>query len=99
MRGVRALPAAGSADESGTGVGRGRRGLEDVFPQHYSVYPATRAVVEALGSTLAPGEYNGKGTIRFPYDRAVPVRLIGAIAKLRAAEESARRPRLAAKKR
>ena len=60
------------------------------FAQHYSVYPATRVVVEALGESLAPGEYNGKGTIRFPYDRAVPARLIGRIARLRAAEEAAR---------
>ncbi len=71
------------------------------FAQHYSVYPATRPVIDALGDTLAPGEYNGKGTIRFPLDAAVPVRLIGRIAKLRAAEESARAMsrRTAAKKR
>ena len=66
------------------------------FKEHYSVYPATAALVEALGEALAPYEYNGKGTIRFPLDRPVPVRLVARIARLRAAEEAERqsaRPR------
>ncbi len=60
------------------------------FTAHYSVYPATRFVIDAVGDALAPGDYNGKGTIRFPLDRPVPVRLVARIAKLRAAEEAAR---------
>lgn len=71
------------------------------FTAHYSVYPATTRVVEALADALAPYEYNGKGTIRFPLGRPVPRALITRIAKLRAAEEAARpiTRRLAAKKR
>ena len=71
------------------------------FTEHYSVYPATSALVTALGDALAPYEYNGKGTIRFPLDGRVPTALITRIARLRAAEDAARpsRRRVAAKKR
>jgi uncharacterized protein YdhG (YjbR/CyaY superfamily) len=71
------------------------------FAAHYSVYPATATLVAALGDALAPYEYNGKGTIRFPLDVAVPTALITRIARVRAAEDAARpaRRRAAAKKR
>ena len=52
---------------------------------HYSVYPATRQVVTALKGALAPYRVS-KGTIRFPLDQPVPVRLIARIARLRARE-------------
>jgi uncharacterized protein YdhG (YjbR/CyaY superfamily) len=55
------------------------------WKQHYSLYPATNRVVEALKKDLAPYEVN-KGTIRFPFSRPVPVKLIERIAKLRAKE-------------
>ena len=71
------------------------------FTGHYAVYPATTTLVAALGDALAPYEYNGKGTIRFPLDARVPAALITRIARLRAAEDAARQPRrrTAAKKR
>jgi uncharacterized protein YdhG (YjbR/CyaY superfamily) len=53
---------------------------------HYSLYPATRALVEALAAELAPYEVNDKGTIRFPLSAPVPERLIGRIARFRARE-------------
>jgi uncharacterized protein YdhG (YjbR/CyaY superfamily) len=62
------------------------------FTGHYSIYPATTTLVDALGAALAPYDYNGKGTIRFPLDRPVPVRLITRIARLRAREDAERRP-------
>lgn len=69
------------------------------FRAHYSVYPATTALITALGDALAPYEYNGTGTIRFPLTGPVPTALITRIARLRAAEEAARqRPRRAAAK-
>lgn len=49
---------------------------------HYSVYPATREIVEELGSELEPYEVE-KGTIRFPFSERVPVQLIARIARLR----------------
>lgn len=55
------------------------------FQRHYSIYPATARLVEALEQELA-GLLHSKATIRFPLDEAVPTRLITRIAKLRAAE-------------
>ena len=55
------------------------------FQNHYSIYPATRRVVDALKDELA-GRLHSKATIRFSYDDAIPTRLIARIAKLRAAE-------------
>jgi uncharacterized protein YdhG (YjbR/CyaY superfamily) len=55
------------------------------FRRHYSIYPATSRVVEALDAELA-GRVHSKATIRFPFGEAVPARLIARIAKLRAAE-------------
>lgn len=71
------------------------------FTAHYSIYPATETLVQALGDALAPYDYNGKGTIRFPLAGRVPTALLTRIATLRAAEEAARQrpPRRAAKKR
>lgn len=51
---------------------------------HYSVYPLGGLLPE-LENELAPYEME-KGTIRFPLAERVPVRLIGRIAKLRAAD-------------
>lgn len=61
------------------------------FRQHYSIYPATKPLVRALGRELA-GRLHSK-TIRFSLDAKVPTRLIARIARLRAAEarEKARR--------
>lgn len=55
------------------------------WQRHYSVYPATEALVAAFAEELSVYEV-AKGTIKFPYDRPVPVRLIAAMAKHRAAE-------------
>lgn len=55
------------------------------FRSHYSIYPATAPVKQALRKELA-GLVHGRGTIRFPLDKAVPTRVITRIAKLRAAE-------------
>jgi uncharacterized protein YdhG (YjbR/CyaY superfamily) len=55
------------------------------FQRHYSIYPASAALVDALGKQLA-GAVHSKATLRFSLDEAVPTRLITRIAKLRAAE-------------
>jgi uncharacterized protein YdhG (YjbR/CyaY superfamily) len=59
------------------------------WKQHYSLYPATGGLAEAFQDELAPYEVS-KGTIRFPLDRPVPVKLIERIAKFRAKEAAAR---------
>ena len=55
------------------------------FQHHYSIYPATARVVQALGEELK-SLLHSKATIRFSYTDAVPAQLISRIAKLRAAE-------------
>jgi uncharacterized protein YdhG (YjbR/CyaY superfamily) len=57
------------------------------WKNHYSIYPASRAMLTALKDDLVLYEIE-KGTIRFPYDRTVPIALIARIAKLRAAEST-----------
>jgi uncharacterized protein YdhG (YjbR/CyaY superfamily) len=70
------------------------------FTSHYSIYPASASLVEALGAALAPYEYNGRGTIRFPIAGPVPSALITRIARWRAADDAGRPARrTAAKKR
>ena len=55
------------------------------YKQHYSLYPTSERLVEALGDQLTP-YLAGKGTMRFPLAEPIPVRLIQRIVKLRAAE-------------
>jgi uncharacterized protein YdhG (YjbR/CyaY superfamily) len=63
---------------------------------HVAMYPATAGIVAAFAKELAPFEVQ-KGTIRFPL-AAVPLALVGRIAKLRAAEVAAAGPVVAEKK-
>ena len=57
--------------------------------QHYSLYPSTNHVVAAFKDDLAPYEVS-KGTIRLPFSKPVPLKLIEGIAKLRAKEVAER---------
>ena len=66
------------------------------WKEHYSLYPASQRVVTAFADQLKPYAVR-KGTIRFPLDQPVPVRLIAGIARLRA-YEVAERAKAAAKK-
>ena len=70
------------------------------WKQHYSLYPASAALVKAFKTELAPYELS-KGTIRFPLGETVPANLIERIAKFRAMEvaEGAGAKARAAKKR
>jgi uncharacterized protein YdhG (YjbR/CyaY superfamily) len=55
------------------------------YKRHYSLFPASGAVIEALGEELTP-YLAGKGTIRFPADKPVPFALVTRIVKIRVAE-------------
>ena len=68
------------------------------WKKHYSLYPATAQLVEAFGDELAAYEVS-KGTIRFPFDSPVPVKLIEGIAKFRAKEVTEREKAKAASRR
>lgn len=61
----------------------------DAYKAHYSLFPASGAVVEALGDELTP-YLAGKGTIRFPADQPVPFGLVGRIVEIRVAENAER---------
>ncbi len=60
------------------------------WKQHYSLYPAGRALVLAFRKELAPYELS-KGTIRFPFSKPVPAKLIAGIARFRAKEAAGRK--------
>jgi uncharacterized protein YdhG (YjbR/CyaY superfamily) len=60
------------------------------WKQHYSLYPTGERMVMAFKDQLAPYKVS-KGTIRFPFSEAVPVKLIERIAKFRATEAGGQR--------
>jgi uncharacterized protein YdhG (YjbR/CyaY superfamily) len=54
------------------------------FKEHYSLFAASGTFLATLAQELEGYELR-KGTVHFPYDKPVPVKLITRIAKLRAA--------------
>jgi uncharacterized protein YdhG (YjbR/CyaY superfamily) len=56
------------------------------WKQHYSLYPASAQLLAVCKNELA-GHSISKGTIRFPLNDPVPVKLIARVAKLRAKEQ------------
>jgi uncharacterized protein YdhG (YjbR/CyaY superfamily) len=59
------------------------------FKNHYSLFPASAVVVEAVGDELTP-YLAGKGTIRFPASAPIPASLVTEVVKVRVAEVTAR---------
>ncbi len=62
------------------------------FKNHLSLFPASEAVVEALGAEVQP-YLAGKGTIRFPADGPIPAALVTKMVHVRFAENAAREAR------
>ncbi len=62
------------------------------FKNHYSLFPASEAVVGALGEELKP-YLAGKGTIRFAAGSPLPLAVVTKIVKVRLAEDAARHRR------
>ena len=62
------------------------------YQRHCSLFPASGAVVAALGEEIVPF-LAGKGTIHFPTDRPIPVDLVTRIVAVRLAENAERGPR------
>jgi uncharacterized protein YdhG (YjbR/CyaY superfamily) len=58
------------------------------YKKHYSLFPASGAVVEALGDEIAP-YLAGKGTIQFPADQPIPTATVTKIVAIRVAENAA----------
>jgi len=59
------------------------------YKAHYSLFPASDVVVRALGSEIEPF-LAGKGTIRFPASRPIPLGLVTRVVEVRLAEVAAR---------
>jgi uncharacterized protein YdhG (YjbR/CyaY superfamily) len=59
------------------------------FKDHCSFFPASHAVMEALGEELRP-YFSGKGTLRFTADKPLPTALVKKIVKARIEENAAR---------
>jgi uncharacterized protein YdhG (YjbR/CyaY superfamily) len=59
------------------------------FKDHCSLFPASKAVMEALGEELKP-YFTGKGTIRFQADTPLPAALVRKIVQVRIEENAAR---------
>ncbi len=55
------------------------------YKKHYSLFPASDAVIEAGGEELKP-YLAGKGTIQFPADKPLPTALVTKIVTVRVAE-------------
>jgi uncharacterized protein YdhG (YjbR/CyaY superfamily) len=55
------------------------------FKNHYSIFPASERVVSTLGDELIP-YLAGKGTIRFPASRPIPLDLVRRIVETRVKE-------------
>ena len=66
----------------------------DAYKKHYSLFPASEAVIEALGEELTPF-LSGSGTIRLPADRPIPTAIVTRIVKVRVAENAAHAARRA----
>lgn len=66
----------------------------DAFKAHYSLFPASEAVIRELGEDLAPFLF-GSGTIRLPADRPLPLDLVARIIAIRVAENDAEAARRA----
>jgi uncharacterized protein YdhG (YjbR/CyaY superfamily) len=62
------------------------------FKHHCSLFPASGAVMEALGEELKP-YFSGKGTLRFTADKPIPAALVRKIVKARIEENAADRRR------
>ena len=60
------------------------------FKDHCSFFPASNAVMRALGKELKP-YFSGKGTLRFTAEKPIPAALVKKIVKARLEENAARR--------
>jgi uncharacterized protein YdhG (YjbR/CyaY superfamily) len=59
------------------------------YKRHYSLFPASEAVIEACGDELSP-YLSGSGTIQFPAGAPIPTALVTKIVSVRYAENAAR---------
>lgn len=58
------------------------------YRRHYSLFPASQAVIDTLGDEVAP-YVKGRGTLQFPADRPLPLDLVARIVAIRREETAA----------
>jgi uncharacterized protein YdhG (YjbR/CyaY superfamily) len=58
------------------------------YKQHYSLFPASQAVIDTLGEEVAP-YVKGSGTLQFPAKHPLPLDLITRIVRIRRDETAA----------
>ena len=56
------------------------------WKDHSSLYPISTNTTHELASALQGYATSGKGTVRFPLDKPVPIKLVGRLVKARVAE-------------
>jgi len=59
------------------------------FKRHFSLFPASQAVLDALGDEITP-HHTSKGTIQFTADRPLSADLVTRLVAVRLAENAAR---------
>ncbi len=59
------------------------------FKRHFSLFPASQAVIDALGDEITPF-HTGKGTIQFTAERPLRADLVTRLVKVRLEENAAR---------
>ncbi len=59
------------------------------YKKHTSLFPASGAVIAALGAELTP-YLSGKGTIQFPLGAPIPLAMVRRIIQVRLAENAQR---------
>src|SRR3954468_23565585 len=64
----------------------------DAYQRHYSLFPASGAVVAALGDEIAP-YLSGKATLRFPDGKPIPLDLVRRVVEVRVREMAAAKGR------
>ena len=62
------------------------------YKRHVSLFPWDDAMVEQLGAEIEP-YLAGRGTIRFPPDRPIPLDLVRKVVEIRLAAHAARQER------
>jgi uncharacterized protein YdhG (YjbR/CyaY superfamily) len=60
----------------------------DAFKAHYSLFPASQEIIDALGAEVAP-HVKGRGTLQFPASKPLPLDLIRRIVEIRVRENAA----------
>ena len=60
----------------------------DAYKAHFSLFPWDDAMREELGAEIEP-YVSGRGTIRFPADRPIPIDLVRRVAGIRVRQLSA----------